>query len=175
MIDVPLNAAVGPAILLAPLAAAVVAKMDSLVTAFAVSVALGVAESVVRLDVSKQSVETPLFLAVILIALLFQRRSESRAEASDESSWSAVGAPRPIPAFMRALPEVRMAKTPDDARPAALRTRPETKMAEAGLATGREARRPLRPMKRDGRRWRANVKPSPKLSGLDREFRRRAG
>jgi len=30
-------------------------------------------------------------------------------------------------------------------------------------------------MKRDGRRWRANLKPSPKLSRLDREFRRRAG
>jgi len=36
-------------------------------------------------------------------------------------------------------------------------------------------RKPLRPMKRNGRRWRANVKSSPKTSGLDREFRRRAG
>jgi hypothetical protein len=34
---------------------------------------------------------------------------------------------------------------------------------------------PLRPMKRNGRRSRANVKPSPKTSNLDREFRRRAG
>jgi hypothetical protein len=30
-------------------------------------------------------------------------------------------------------------------------------------------------MKRDGRRWRANVKASPKARHLDREFRRRAG
>ena len=107
---VPLNAAVGPAILLPPLAAAVVAKMDSLVTAFAAAVGLGVLESVVRLDVSKQSVETPLFLVVILLALLLQRRSESRAEAADEASWSAAGALRPIPAFMRSLPEVRAAR-----------------------------------------------------------------
>jgi len=37
------------------------------------------------------------------------------------------------------------------------------------------ARKPLRPMKHNGRRWRANVKSSPKTSGLDRDFRRRAG
>jgi hypothetical protein len=36
-------------------------------------------------------------------------------------------------------------------------------------------RPPLRPMKRNGRRWRANVKSSPKTSSLDRAFRRRAG
>jgi hypothetical protein len=36
-------------------------------------------------------------------------------------------------------------------------------------------RPPLRPMKRNGRRWRANVKPSSKARDLDREFRRRAG
>jgi hypothetical protein len=36
------------------------------------------------------------------------------------------------------------------------------------------ARKPLRPM-HNGRRWRANVKSSPKTSGLDRDFRRRAG
>ena len=107
---VPLNAAVGPAILLAPLAAAVVARMDSLVTAFAAAVGLGVLESVVRLDISKQSIETPLFLAVILVALLLQKRSESRADAADEGSWSAAGTLHPIPAFMRNLPEVRFAR-----------------------------------------------------------------
>jgi hypothetical protein len=36
-------------------------------------------------------------------------------------------------------------------------------------------RPPLRPMKRNGRRWRANVKSSPKTTRLDRDFRRRAG
>ena len=107
---VPLDAAAGPAILLPPLAAAVVARMESLVLAFWAAVVLGVVESVIRLDVSKQSVETPLFLAVILVALLVQHRSESRAEAADESSWSAIGDLRPIPSFLRGLPEVRVAK-----------------------------------------------------------------
>ncbi|HUE59879.1 MAG TPA: ATP-binding cassette domain-containing protein, partial [Acidimicrobiales bacterium] len=107
---VPLDAAAGPAILLPPLAAAVVARMESLVVAFVAAVVLGVMESVVRLDVSKQSVETPLFLAVILVALLVQHRSQSRVEAADEASWTAIGELRPIPSFLRALPEVRAAK-----------------------------------------------------------------
>ncbi|HEX6392658.1 MAG TPA: ATP-binding cassette domain-containing protein [Acidimicrobiales bacterium] len=107
---VPLDAAAGPAILLPPLAAAVVARMDSLVVAFVAAVVLGVMESVVRLDVSKQSVETPLFLGVILIALLLQHRSENRAETSDDSSWSAIGDLRPIASYLRTLPEVRAAK-----------------------------------------------------------------
>ncbi len=104
---VPLSAAAGPAILLAPLAAAVVAKMESLLVAFVAAVGLGVLEEVVRLNVSKQAIETPVFLAVILIALLAQHRSESRAEAADESSWSAAGVLRPIPSWLRSLPEVR--------------------------------------------------------------------
>jgi ABC-type branched-subunit amino acid transport system ATPase component/ABC-type branched-subunit amino acid transport system permease subunit len=104
---IPLDATAGPAILLPPLAAAVVANMDSLVVAFVAAVGLGVLESVVRLDVSKQSIETAVFLVVILLALLLRHRPESRAEAAEESSWSAGGALRPIPAVLRSLPEVR--------------------------------------------------------------------
>jgi ABC-type branched-subunit amino acid transport system ATPase component/ABC-type branched-subunit amino acid transport system permease subunit len=105
---VPLDAAAGPAILLPPLAAAVIARMDSLSLAFGAGIGLGVLESVVRLDISKQSIETPVFLVVILVALLLQRRSHSRAEAADESSWSAAGALQPIPARLARLPEVRV-------------------------------------------------------------------
>ncbi|MBV9413113.1 MAG: ATP-binding cassette domain-containing protein, partial [Acidimicrobiia bacterium] len=61
-------------------------------------------------DISKQSIETPLFLAVILVALLLQKRSESRVDAADEGSWSAAGTLHPIPAFMRNLPEVQFAR-----------------------------------------------------------------
>jgi len=107
---VPLDAAAGPAILLAPLAAAVVARMDSLLVAFLAAIWLGVLEELVRLNVSKQSIETLVFLVVILIALLTQRRSESRAEAADEGSWSAAGALRPIPEVLRNLREVRLAR-----------------------------------------------------------------
>ena len=107
---VPLDAAAGPAILLPPLAAAVMARMDSLSMAFGSGIGLGVLESVVRLDISKQSVETPVFLVVILIALLAQRRRYSRVDSADESSWSATGALQPIPARLARLPEVRLVR-----------------------------------------------------------------
>ena len=108
---VPLDAAAGPAILLPPLAAAVIAGMSSLPAAFGAGVGLGVLESVVRLDISKQSVETPVFLVVILVALLVQHRGESRVDAADEGSWSAAGELRPIAKHLARLPEVRAIRT----------------------------------------------------------------
>jgi ABC-type branched-subunit amino acid transport system ATPase component/ABC-type branched-subunit amino acid transport system permease subunit len=107
---VPLNVAAGPAILLAPLAAAIIAGMRSMPGAFLAGIGLGVIESVVRLDVSKQSVEEPIFLAIILLALVLQHRSESRADAADDASFSSIGATRPLPAALRRLPAVRAAK-----------------------------------------------------------------
>jgi ABC-type branched-subunit amino acid transport system ATPase component/ABC-type branched-subunit amino acid transport system permease subunit len=107
---VPLDAAAGPEILILPLAAAVVAGMESLTGAFAVSVGLGVMVELIGLNVSKQAVQDPILLVVVLVALLARARSESRAEAADESSWSAGGALKPIPAALRSLREVRVVK-----------------------------------------------------------------
>jgi ABC-type branched-subunit amino acid transport system ATPase component/ABC-type branched-subunit amino acid transport system permease subunit len=107
---VPIDVAAGPELLLVPLVAAVVARMESLWVAFLAAVGLGVMEELVRLNISKQSIETPIFLAVVLVALLLQHRSSSRAEAADESSWSASGATKAIPQALRALPEVRALK-----------------------------------------------------------------
>ncbi len=86
---VPIDVAAGPELLLVPLVAAVVARMESLWVAFVAGIALGVMEELVRLNISKQSIETPIFLVVVLVALLLQHRASSRAEAADESSWSA--------------------------------------------------------------------------------------
>jgi ABC-type branched-subunit amino acid transport system ATPase component/ABC-type branched-subunit amino acid transport system permease subunit len=104
---VPLNVAAGPAILLPSLAAAIVAGMRSMPGAFLAGIGLGVLESVVRLDVSKQSIQEPIFLAVILVALLVQHRVRSRADDADDASWTAIGTTRPLPAALRRLPAVR--------------------------------------------------------------------
>lgn len=106
---IPISAAAGPSLLLPPLAAAVVARMDSLSRAFGASIVLGVLEQAVRLNIAKQAVETVVFLVIILVALLVQRRSESRTESADESSWSAVGGAKPLPRAVRSLPEIRIA------------------------------------------------------------------
>jgi hypothetical protein len=60
-------------------------------------------------------------------------------------------------------------KAPTEPPPGTLGTPPRDDETNTG------ARRPLRPMKRDGQRWRTNMKRSPKDASLDREFRRRAG
>ncbi len=74
------------------------------------AIGLGVLQSVVQLDVSKLSVSTVVFLVVVMLALLVQHRSQSRADSADESSWSVSGAVKPIPAALRGLREVRAFK-----------------------------------------------------------------
>ncbi|MGH3744253.1 MAG: ATP-binding cassette domain-containing protein [Mycobacteriales bacterium] len=107
---VPLDVAAGPSLLLAPLAAAIVAGMRSLPGAFVAGIGLGVLEAVVRLDVSKQAIEEPIFLVVILVALLVQHRRRSRADSADDAGWSAAGGSQPLPTALRRLPEVRAAR-----------------------------------------------------------------
>jgi branched-chain amino acid transport system permease protein len=50
------------------------------------------------------------FLAVIIIALLTQKVTISRAAASGAGSWSLAGVLRPIPSELRSLPEIRIAR-----------------------------------------------------------------
>ncbi|MGH9039321.1 MAG: ABC transporter permease subunit, partial [Acidimicrobiia bacterium] len=105
-----IDAAAGPSLLLPALAAAVVAGMGSLPKAFGAGMALGVFDQVVRWNTSQQAVTTAVFAAVILVALLVRRRSESRAEAAGDSTWSLTGTDRPLPAAVARLPEVRVAR-----------------------------------------------------------------
>jgi branched-chain amino acid transport system permease protein len=98
-------------VLLPLLAAAVVARMESLPLAFASGVALGIMENIVRWDnQSKPSMVDVCYLAVIVIALLLQRGKLSRGQETGASSWSSIGAIKPIPRELRFLPEVRAGK-----------------------------------------------------------------
>ena len=104
-------------LLLPALAAAVVARMESLPVAFGAGVALGILEQIVRW--ASQAGDGELFgfiqlgatfndlvfLVVILVALLTQRGKLSRA-FSTGSAWTAAGIVKPIPAQLRRVPEV---------------------------------------------------------------------
>jgi branched-chain amino acid transport system permease protein len=104
-------AANGPTVLLPGLAAAVVARMESLPVAFGAGVALGIMEQVVRWNTSgTPSFQNVVFLVVIIGALLLQKGSLSRAKAGITSSWSATGVVKPTPRQLRTLPEVRFVK-----------------------------------------------------------------
>ena len=96
----------GPALLLAPLAAAVLARMESLPVAFAAGVGTGVLQQVTFWNTSRSSLTDVAFLVVILGALLLQRHQLSRADDAALSSWVGASESPPVPAELRALPEV---------------------------------------------------------------------
>lgn len=97
----------GPTVLLPMLAAAVVARMESLPVAFVASLGLGIMDQMVRWNTTTSpSIVWVFYLAVIMVALLAQHSKMSRAEESGASSWSSVSVLKPIPEEMRRLPEV---------------------------------------------------------------------
>jgi branched-chain amino acid transport system permease protein len=77
-----------PVVLLPALAAAVVAGMRSLSTAFVTAVALGIVDQLVRWHVDTKSVTTVVFLVVIVGALLLRRGSLGRDDPGEASLGS---------------------------------------------------------------------------------------
>ena len=104
-------AGAAPLILLPALAAAVVARMDSLPTAFFAGIGLGVMEAVIAKNTpGSPTIQYVAFLVVILAALLLQSGKLSRAQESGTSSWSATSVLKPTPLELRDLPEVKWSR-----------------------------------------------------------------
>src|SRR5207248_11383286 len=92
-------------------AAAVVARMESLPVAFGAGIGLGIVEQTVRWNSSgTPSFQNVVFFVVIILALLLQRGSLSRARVGITTAWSAIGVVKPVPREPRRLPEVRWVK-----------------------------------------------------------------
>jgi len=105
-----LGALAGPEALLAPLAAAVIGRMESLTTALVASLVIGVFEQAVFWSYPRATtVDVALFL-VVLIALLLQRRRLSRTDDAGLGSYVAQRETRPVPTLLRRLPEVRIGR-----------------------------------------------------------------
>jgi branched-chain amino acid transport system permease protein len=101
----------GPTVLLPLLAAAVVARMESLPTAFFAAVGLGIIEQLVHWNSQHHPALIYVFyLGIIMVALLAQSKKLSRAHAAGTSSWSALAALKPIPEELRRVPEVLWSK-----------------------------------------------------------------
>ena len=96
-------------LLLPAIAAAVIARMESLPVAFGAGIGLEILNQVVFWNSHKASAIDVAFLLVILISLLFQRRRTSRA-ADVGSTWSMASVLRPVPRELRNLPEVKYTK-----------------------------------------------------------------
>src|SRR4051795_10053312 len=110
IIGVPADATLGFDTLLYGLAAAVVAKFENIGLALLTGLGVGM---LIEGSVSKYgdySNSNGLMLAVILIGMLVQRRSRSRAVDQNASSWQSVANFRPIPLELRAVSEVVRAR-----------------------------------------------------------------
>jgi branched-chain amino acid transport system permease protein len=101
----------GPTVLLPLLAAAVIARLESLPVAFFSAVGLGIAEQLVHWnDPNHPAFIYVVYLAAILIALLAQSGKLSRAQVSGASSWASITVLKPIPSELRRVPEILWGK-----------------------------------------------------------------
>jgi len=111
IIGVPSDATLGFDTLLYGLAAAVVARFENIGLALLSGLGVGL---LIAGSVSKYgdySFSNGMMLVVILVAMLLQRRSRSRAIDQNASSWQTVANFRPIPVELRRIPEVVRART----------------------------------------------------------------
>ncbi len=101
----------GPEVLLAPLAAAAVARFESLTVAFVASVAIGIFQQAVFWSYPEShTVDVAMFI-LVWVALLLQRRRTRRSEDSGLGGYVALREVRPVADIVRKLPEVRIGKS----------------------------------------------------------------
>ncbi|MEY2475953.1 MAG: hypothetical protein QOG87_1268 [Actinomycetota bacterium] len=105
-----LGVVAGPVVLLIPLAAAVLGRMESLPVTVGASLGLGVFQQVVLWNYPRSSTVDVGVFGVILVALLFQRRRYSRVDDAGLGGFVAVREARQVPPALAALREVRLAR-----------------------------------------------------------------
>lgn len=110
LVGLPLGGLGSVAILLFALAAAVVARMESIPTALFAGMAIGVIDQSSVFATGSSNLAAAIMLIVIVAALLVQRTSLSRADDTGVSSFKTVKEFRKIPPELRRLPELRWAK-----------------------------------------------------------------
>ncbi|MFZ6002687.1 MAG: ABC transporter permease subunit [Actinomycetota bacterium] len=107
IVGIPVDGSLGPQVLLFALAPAVVARMESIPVAVVAGMAVGVLEFSVLSQYGTNDLAAAIMLGFILVALLAQRTSLSRAQDTGVSTWQALKEYRPVPSELRALREVR--------------------------------------------------------------------
>ena len=95
----------GPALLLRALTCAVVGRMQSIPTALASGVGLGIIEQLLLWNYPRSGLVEATLFVIILVALLAQKRQAGRDD--EKGSWAAVQALRPVPEPLRQLWLVR--------------------------------------------------------------------
>ncbi|MDT7572592.1 MAG: hypothetical protein QOE05_2766 [Actinomycetota bacterium] len=107
VVGIAIGTNLSPVLLLYGLAAAIVAKLESLPVALGAGMAIGVMEQGSFFSTSRPDLSAGLVLPVLLIALLRRRRELARAADTGVSSFRALREYRPVPVELRGLPQVR--------------------------------------------------------------------
>ena len=110
VLGVPLGSAIRISALVQALAALVIGRMTRLPTIALTAIALGILEYGVRWNHDDPALADPLMAAAVLIALLLQRRQQSRRDNDLTSTWRGVEEVRPLAPDVASLGAVRLAK-----------------------------------------------------------------
>lgn len=110
LVGVPVDGSLGIVVLLYALAAAVIARMESIPVCLAAGVAIGILDQAAVFKAGSNSLAGAIMLLLILGALLAQRGKLSRAQDSGVSSFTMVKEFRAIPRELRDVREVRIAR-----------------------------------------------------------------
>jgi len=111
LVGLPLTGFLGPSLLLLGLAAAVIARMESVPRALVAGMFIGIVDRAALFSTRRAGMATATMLVLIVVALLVQRGTLSRAQEIGASTWQAVRDFRPVPTELRLLPEVVWART----------------------------------------------------------------
>jgi len=99
--------AIGASTLLRALAAAVIARMESIPIAVAAAIGISFFEQAVLWATGRNSVVEAILLVVIIATLLAQRARSSRVDETETSAWASTEEIRQVPSELRDLPQVR--------------------------------------------------------------------
>ena len=95
---IPIGVALGPALLMRALAAAVIGRMENLWVTFWAAISIGVLENAVKFATGRGTYGDAIVFAIIMVAFFMQKRSKvTRADDSGASSWNLVKEIRPVP------------------------------------------------------------------------------
>lgn len=108
VISIPIGGALGVAVLVRALAAAVIGRMEQVPRITAAAVGLGIVEQSIVYSTGRDVYVFPVLFAIIVVAIGLNRRQRGSRVADDiVSTWQAVREIRPIPPELRRVPEVR--------------------------------------------------------------------
>ena len=95
---VPIGTALGPALLMRALAAAVIGRMENLGVTFGAAIVIGVLEQAAKFSTGRGTLGDAIVFAIIMGAFFLQKKGKvGRADDSGTSSWSLIKEVRPVP------------------------------------------------------------------------------